>query len=127
MDHMTDSEWALKVYWPKVRRSAPDQCWEWQASTRKDGYGQVWYQKTLLSAHRVSYEIAYGPLPDGFVLRHTCDNPRCCNPAHLVAGTHDAFKRELWNRFRPRKTMSRMLEGRETDQPVGVDSAERLW
>ena len=113
MDHMTDSEWALKVYWPKVHRSDPDLCWEWQASTRKDGYGQVWYQKTLLSAHRVSYEIAYGPLPEGFVLRHTCDNPRCCNPAHLVAGTQEANMRDMVSRGRHRFQQSRSKSGRQ--------------
>lgn len=78
-------------FWRKVARAAPDECWEWQGSRKPANYGSIWggakIGKVLL-AHRVSYEIHNGPLPDGAVIMHTCDNPPCCNPAHLVLGTH---------------------------------------
>lgn len=97
---------------PTVSREVRS-CWEWTASTRKDGYGQVWQGKALLSAHRVAYELRNGPLPEGYVLRHTCDNPRCCNPNHLVAGTHEANMRDMKVRARNRFGNSRQKSGRE--------------
>lgn len=53
------------------------------------GYGRFQYEGRLLkSAHRVAYELAVGPIPVGLLVRHTCDNPPCCNPAHLELGTN---------------------------------------
>jgi hypothetical protein len=60
-------------------------CWGWTASTNAWGYAQL----GSVYAHRLSYEIHHGPIPDGKWVLHRCDNPPCTNPDHLFLGTHD--------------------------------------
>lgn len=103
-------------FWSKVDR--PEDlnripCWEWTASTRKSGYGQVWCGDTCESSHKIAFELEFGPLAEGKVLRHTCDNPLCCNPHHLVPGDQAANMRDMVQRGRNRFQNSRSKSGRE--------------
>jgi hypothetical protein len=86
-------------FWSKVDPAPSQCCWEWTACKNNYGYGKVWFNTKQLLAHRVAYTLAKGEIPKGFVVRHTCDNPACCNPDHLILGTHadntaDMIKRQ---------------------------------
>lgn len=62
-------------------------CWLWMAVTRGK-YGLFWRNGVMASAHRASWELHRGPIPDGLDVLHQCDTPACVNPAHLRLGTH---------------------------------------
>ena len=88
-------------FWEKIDKNGemvrPElgRCWAWKASTDHNGYGQINGEKDdrgerkFCKAHRVSWEIYYGPIPEGLAVLHHCDNPPCCNPDHLFTGTND--------------------------------------
>jgi hypothetical protein len=62
-------------------------CHEWQGALTYNGYGRIGVNGKVQRVHRVAYELAHGPIPEGIVVCHRCDNPRCCNPDHLFLGT----------------------------------------
>ena len=65
-----------------------DDCWLWQKSKTKQGYGQTTYKKKRMYTHRVSWTIHNGEIPDGAQVLHKCDTPPCVNPDHLFLGTN---------------------------------------
>ena len=87
-------------------------CWNWTDVPGDHGYGTISeapapMQRRTLLAHRVSYELHKGPIPDGLVVDHMCNNRRCVNPDHLQAITHEAnIKRS------PAPHVQRWLTGR---------------
>src|SRR5262252_3697237 len=80
-----------KRFWKKVQMEGPLECWLWLGTRNQLGYGITAVtlngRTQRLRAHRVSYEFAYGPIPDGLHVRHRCDTPPCVNPRHLIVGT----------------------------------------
>ena len=74
-------------FWSKVDPAPSECCWEWTAYKTTTGYGKLRLNNRDLRAHRVAYTLTKGEIPDGLVVRHTCDNPACCNPDHLILGT----------------------------------------
>lgn len=75
-------------FWPKVEIRGEDDCWEWTKSKKNAGYGVFYDGEKTTTAHRFALRLKLGrPLTSVEESMHTCDNPSCCNPAHLVLGT----------------------------------------
>lgn len=81
-------------FWDKVRKGAG--CWEWVASCHPDGYGRFGSDR----AHRVSWRVNNGAIPNGLCVLHKCDNPRCVRPDHLYLGTKKDNARDREERCR---------------------------
>lgn len=78
-------------FWAKVDKSDPAGCWPWTAYVMTNGYGQFKLDGKMQLVHRVAYELAVGPIPQGLEIDHVkargCTRTDCCNPAHLEAVT----------------------------------------
>lgn len=76
-------------FWSKVDRRASTDCWPWTRSLTTSGYGQfrVRTGESPQKASRVAWALTFGPISNGLLVCHRCDNPPCCNPAHLFLGT----------------------------------------
>jgi len=85
-------------FWSKVDKSNPDRCWLWTSTKAGRGYGSFRIGQRQVYAHRLSYEMTYGPIPEGMYVCHSCDTPPCVRPDHLFIGTpqenyHDARRK----------------------------------
>lgn len=75
--------------WSKIEKQEPEKCWPWLSCRDKRGYGVINSGGCGLRtfAHRVVWMLTHGAIPQGMCVLHRCDNPPCCNPAHLFLGT----------------------------------------
>lgn len=73
-------------FWSRVDVRGPDECWLWKGGSRVRGYGGLVFEGKNRQSHQVAFRLTHGFYAP--YLRHSCDNPPCCNPAHLIEGTH---------------------------------------
>ena len=96
---MTDEE----RFWSRVEQRGPNECWPWTHGRVSFGYGSFKAAGKFWSAHRFSWSIKNGPIPTGKWVLHSCDNPPCCNPAHLFLGTRQDNIDDMMKKGRDRK------------------------
>lgn len=101
-------------FWQRVDGSAgADGCWPWTAGRFDTGYGCVWFEGRAQKAHRVAWLVAYGPLGPTERVLHRCDNPPCCNPGHLFAGSSRDNTADMLAKGRANRDGRRHLSGEQ--------------
>lgn len=121
----------LERFWTKVAITADDnKCWEWQRGKNVDGYGVFGtggrkHKKRHL-AHRFSWELAYGNIPTGLFVLHSCDNPSCVNPKHLFLGTNLDNIHDMMNKGRQSKGEAKSLALRGENNPNAKLTKEQV-
>ncbi len=106
-----------RAFWEKVRKE--DACWIWTGARTSQGYGNLRRNGQSLGAHRLSWTLTVGPIPDGMSVLHHCDNPSCVNPNHLFIGTHLDNMRDAVSkgRFKPWNATASEEELKKLSQP----------
>lgn len=88
-------------FWSKVRIGDDSECWEWGRYRQANGYGTCRFQKLQTYAHVVAFVLSHGTPPNGKTqVLHSCDNPACCNPNHLSAGSQVDNMKDMDSRGR---------------------------
>jgi len=85
-------------FWPKVDKTGD--CWLWTGWRNDEGYGYIRDVGRIVRAHRASYELTQGAIPEGMMVLHKCDNPPCVRPDHLRLGTNGDNMIDMYSKGR---------------------------
>lgn len=97
----TDNE-VRDFFFSQFKKLGENDCWNWEGYTNGaiSVYGALWVDRKLMKAHRYSFEIHKGNIPEGKIVRHSCDNKLCVNPLHLLVGTQKDNIKDMYDRNR---------------------------
>ena len=84
----------------RIEMGNGEECWLWQGGLDHRRRGRIWVGKRIMLAHRAVWEFLEGPIPEGQMVCHHCDNPQCVNPGHLYLGSHADNMRDVRQRQR---------------------------
>jgi predicted XRE-type DNA-binding protein len=115
-------------FWTKViKGESPDDCWGWtDAPNKLGGYGRIQVDGKHIRAHRISWEIHNGPIPDGLDVLHDCDNPLCSNYRHLFLGTHTDNMRDKVRKGRANLPVGDKHHNSKLTQAIVTQIKEKL-
>ena len=103
----------LLRFWEKVEKLGTEAgCWLWTSAIHTEGYGMLYLNGKAVRAHRIMWEITYGPVPQGLFVLHRCDLRCCVNPAHLFLGTNQDNVDDMMRKGRHRKPDPEFLSAR---------------
>ncbi len=105
-----------------VTPGSPEECWFWSGDAAH--YGKVKLHGRWYVAHRLSYELHNGPIPDDLIVCHSCDRPGCVNPGHLFVGTYKDNSSDMIQKGRNKNgaVKGRRIQGNEPPHPLGENS-----
>jgi len=110
-------------FWSHVV-TGPD-CWEWAGARKPSGYGNFGiHHGSTISAHRFSWELHFGPIPDGLFVCHHCDNAGCVRPDHLFLGTPLANSRDMVRKGRASRVARSVGEANANARLTATDVVE---
>ncbi len=107
-------------YWEKVERRNDAECWYWAAHKNSKGYGQFGIGGKAVKATHVAIALDGRPLPPGAIVMHSCDNPSCVNPKHLLAGSVADYNADRKRKGRYPNTFP------STKRAIGVDNGRAV-
>lgn len=94
-------EKVILKFWKRVEKT--DWCWNWTGRKVGKGYGILDLNATTMQAHRFSWVLHHGKIPDGMLVCHHCDNPGCVRPDHLFVGDDSANMQDMLRKGRGNK------------------------
>ncbi len=124
MRRLSEAEHAAR-FWAKVSKEGPThlvlgtRCWVWTADLNEFGYGRLHFNHRVIGAHRRSWQMNVGPIPDGACVLHRCDNPPCVRPDHLFLGTMADNSHDMHAKGRNRQPKGEQVKiSKLTDEAV---------
>lgn len=132
-EHLPEGAFLHKRFWGWVDQRGPEDCWEWKGYRTPKGYGQFQVSRAVgpKRANRIAYLLHTGEEPGDLKVLHRCDNPPCCNPAHLFLGTQADNVRDMHEKGRQGTFVPKALRGEDNPAAVltqeGADEIRRLY
>lgn len=118
----------LERFWAKVYRGPETDCWIWFGCRLATGYGKMAVNGIEVGAHRLSWEIHFGEIPQGMHICHECDNPSCVNPDHIFPGTRGDNMADMARKKRNRHSNGELKRFRKNGLCAGrVHGIRRLY
>ena len=110
---------ASERFLSKVKKT--NSCWIWKASVNgANNYGAFWDGKRIVRAHRFSFELFNGKIKKNKIIMHSCDNPKCVNPDHLIEGTQGENLNDMSAKGRKLKNVKICPSGHDVSRDASV-------